>query len=178
MKKLLGLVALTGLILALLSACGGKSDHNDADISFASGMVPHHEQAVVMADQALKTSKNDVVRALATNIKAAQDPEITKMKSWLDDWDSHGSMDHGDMGSMGHGEGMMSDDEMKSLDSATGAAFDTAWLNLMIKHHEGAVAMSKTELKDGTSAKAKKLARQIITSQNGEIANMKELLKQ
>jgi uncharacterized protein (DUF305 family) len=72
----------------------------------------------------------------------------------------------------------MSDDEMKSLDSATGAAFDTAWLNLMIKHHEGAVAMSKTELKDGTSAKARKLARQIITSQNGEIANMKELLKQ
>ncbi len=175
MKKLLGLGAVLTLLLAGLGACGGSSDHNDADTAFASGMVPHHEQAVVMADQALKTSTNDVVRALATQIKNAQGPEITTMKSWLDDWDSHSSMDHGDM-AMDHGEGMMSDAEMSSLDTATGAAFDTTWLTLMIKHHEGAVAMSTTELKDGSSAKAKKLARQIITAQKAEIASMKELL--
>ena len=175
-KRITLLAGMTGLLLVLLSACGGSSDHNDADSAFASGMVPHHEQAIVMADQALTTSSDKDIRALATQIKAAQGPEITTMNSWLADWDKHSSMDHGDM-AMDHGGDMMSDAEMKTLETSTGTAFDTAWLALMIKHHQGAVAMSETELKDGSSAKAKKLARQIIAAQNTEISTMKGLLK-
>lgn len=174
MKKSLGLLTLTSLVVVLVTACGGTKDYNDADIAFAQGMVPHHAQAVVMAEQALKTSQDDDVRALATQIKAAQDPEIKTMNAWLDDWDA--GMDHDGMGGMDHGKGMMTAAEMKTLGTETGEAFDIAWLTLMIKHHEGAVAQSKTELKDGQSDEAMKLAQQIIDGQNAEIATMKELL--
>lgn len=179
MKKLLGLTAIAGLVIALLSACGGTSDHNDADVAFASGMVPHHEQAIVMADQALKTSTDSDVLALAKQIKAAQAPEIKSMNAWLDKWDAKGS-DHGTMAGMDHGDsgmGMMSDDEMKSLGKTAGKDFDVRWLTLMIKHHEGAVAMAKTERADGKNPAAKKLAGTITTGQTAEIAHMKELLK-
>lgn len=79
MKKLLGLLAFIGLLAATLAACGGAKDYNDADVAFAQEMVPHHEQAVEMAGAALRTSKDADVRALATQIRAAQDPEIETM---------------------------------------------------------------------------------------------------
>lgn len=178
MKKSLGLLTLTSLVVVLVTACGGAKDYNDSDIAFAQGMVPHHAQAVVMAEQALKTSQDDDIRALATQIKAAQDPEIKTMNAWLDDWDAaSGHEDMGDMDGMKHStEGMMTKAEMKTLETETGEAFDTAWLTLMIKHHEGAVEQSKTELKDGKNGEAKKLAQQIIDGQEAEIATMQGLL--
>ncbi|MDQ3156880.1 MAG: DUF305 domain-containing protein [Actinomycetota bacterium] len=174
MKKLLGLLSLIGLLAATLAACGGAKDYNNADVAFAQQMIPHHEQAVEMADAALKTSKTAEVRSLATQIKTGQDPEIKTMTKWLEDWDAR--MDHGDTEGMDHSEGMMSDAEMKSLTSTTGDEFDTTWLTLMVKHHEGAVSMAKTEQSDGKSTEAKKLAGQIIDAQNNEIVTMKGLL--
>ena len=174
MKKSFGLLALAGLLAATLAACGDAKTHNDADVAFAQEMIPHHEQAVEMADQALETSDDTDVRALATQIKAAQDPEIETMTTWLEDWDA--AMDHADTEGMDHGGGMMTDAEMKSLATTTGDDFDTALLTLMIKHHDGAVATAETELDDGKSAEAKKLAQQIIDAQEAEITIMRGLL--
>ena len=90
--------------LALLAGCGGSShsdmddmavdtvesaaDFNDADVMFAQMMIPHHEQAIEMSDIALDPTvgASDVVKSLATRIKAAQDPEITTMKAFLTTW--------------------------------------------------------------------------------------------
>ncbi len=186
MKPLLLLVAALTLSLTGCAA----SDQNDADVTFAQQMVPHHEQAVEMADLALDPARDasSEVRDLATRIKKAQGPEIREMKDWLDDWDADesmgGGMDHGDHGDHGgdHGsmegmEGMMSDSAMSALGRASGAAFDRQWLQMMIEHHEGAVTMSRTEIKDGKDADAKKLARGITATQQKEIAEMKELLR-
>ncbi len=179
MKRLLVLTAAVALSLA---GCA-SSDQNDADVTFAQQMVPHHEQAVEMADLALAPARDasPEVRDLATRIKKAQGPEIREMKDWLDDWDADESMegmdhggDHGDHGSM---EGMMSDSAMSDLGRARGAAFDRQWLQMMIEHHEGAVTMSRTEIADGKDADAKELAREITATQKKEIAEMKELLR-
>ena len=56
---------------------------NDADVMFAQMMIPHHEQAVEMADLAATRASDPEVKELATKIKAAQDPEIQTMKGWL-----------------------------------------------------------------------------------------------
>ncbi len=57
------------------------------DVMFAQMMIPHHQQAIEMADIALgKPSASATVRDLATQIKAAQDPEITVMSGWLTAW--------------------------------------------------------------------------------------------
>jgi uncharacterized protein (DUF305 family) len=80
-------------------------------------------------------------------------------------------MDHGGM----PGEGMMSDEEMQQLEATTGAEFDRMWVQMMIKHHQGAVDMAKTELEQGSSADAKALAQKIVDAQEAEIKEMQAL---
>lgn len=156
---------------------------SEAEIVFAQSMIPHHQQAVQMADMALETSSNPAVIALAKEIKKAQDPEIALMKEWLTAWgaevpmdmDMEG-MDHSGM-DMGGMEGMMSDEDMSMLSMSTGAEFDRMWLEMMIVHHEGAVVMAEDVLATSPSPDVQKLADAIIEAQTKEIAEMRELLK-
>ena len=160
------------------SAASGVTAHNAADVSFATDMIPHHSQAVKMANMALSKATNDDVKSSATQIKAAQDPEINTMTGWLKAWNqpvSSGSMTA--MTGMSH-TGMMSDADMASLDKASGAAFDRMWVTMMITHHQGAVDMSKTELAGGQFGPTKTLAQSIITSQTAQIGQLRTLQKQ
>ena len=160
------------------------ANFNATDVGFAQGMIPHHAQAVEMADMAIATSTNADVLALAKQIKSAQNPEIETMTGWLQTWGqavpSTASMADGghDMTNMSGMmmDGMMSDADMKRLESSTGTAFDRLWLELMIQHHEGAVRMAKDELADGKNPDARALAQAIITSQQAEISKMNALL--
>ncbi|MEV8597272.1 DUF305 domain-containing protein [Streptomyces sp. NPDC052013] len=196
-------VAAAGAAAFVLAACGGEGDdsaghgghdngtasapastsaqasqgqHNAADVAFAKGMIPHHRQAVEMADLAPERAQSAEVKKLAAGIKKAQDPEIKKLSGWLTSWGeevpAEGAMDHS-----AHGTGgMMTAEEMTELENASGEAFDTAFMEMMIKHHEGAVEMAKAEQADGAYAPAKKMAGQIITSQSAEIEQMNKLL--
>jgi len=160
------------------------ANFNATDVGFAQGMIPHHAQAVEMADMAIATSTNADVLALAKQIKSAQNPEIETMTGWLQTWGqavpSTASMAGGghDMTNMSGMmmDGMMSEADMKRLESSMGTAFDRLWLELMIQHHEGAVRMAKDELADGKNPDAKALAQAIITSQQAEISKMNALL--
>ncbi len=160
---------------------GSATAHNQADITFAASMVPHHQQAIEMADLALAQADSPEVRELARRIEAAQDPEITTMTGWLTDWGSAPMPSDHDMGAMGGmggmgGDGMMTAQEMVALKQASGTAFDRMWLQMMIRHHEGAVDMARTELALGQSAQAKTLAQAVIDGQSTEITTMKGLL--
>ena len=166
------------------SATGGSpasGAHNAADVTFASGMIPHHGQAITMADMATSKATNAQVKSLAAAIKTAQGPEIATMSGWLTGWGqpvpaATGGHDMSGMGTGGAMSGMMSEQEMQQLSTATGAAFDRMWLQMMIKHHQGAVTMAQTELAGGQSTDAKQLAQQIIDVQNKEIDTMTALL--
>ena len=155
------------------------ASHNTADITFATHMIPHHQQAVVMADLALSQAASPQLKTMATEIKGAQNPEIQTMAGWLQSWGHPvptgmaGMAGHSSMAGM---EGMMTEQEMQQLQAAAGADFDRLWLRMMTTHHEGAVAMSTTELQQGKDPAAKALAQQIITAQNKEIAAMAQLL--
>lgn len=186
MKRLA--LALIATLALLGAACGNGDDnpalqggapstaHNDADVAFAQDMIPHHEQAVEMSDMALKQAGSAKVKDLATRIKAAQGPEIAQMRGWLQDWNQSVSGEHGG-GHGGAAAGMMSDAEMRQLEQASGAAFDKAFLQGMIRHHEGAVTMAKKEQAKGQFPDAKALASRIVETQEAEIAEMKGLLQ-
>jgi len=154
------------------------SGFNDADVLFAQGMIPHHEQAVEMADIALDPTvgAGEQVRDLATRIKGAQDPEINMMSGWLVAWDMPMQMDMGDGHDMSSMDGVMSADEMDALGAATGAEFDALWLDMMIRHHEGAISMAQTVKAAGSNADVLALADQIIAAQQAEISEMETLL--
>ncbi|MEU5680755.1 DUF305 domain-containing protein [Streptomyces rochei] len=165
------------------SASDARGGHNAADVAFAKGMIPHHRQAVDMADLAPGRAGSPEVEKLAAEIKKAQDPEIRTLSGWLTAWGEEvpaegAAMDHSSHGMDGMDgmDGMMTDQEMRGLRDASGEAFDTAFLELMVKHHEGALAMAETERADGAFAPARKMAAQIITSQSAEIERMNGLL--
>lgn len=192
MKKLL-IVAVAGLAL-LASACGSDDDptleaddngstgaaaeaHNEADVAFAQGMIPHHEQAIEMSDMVLERGEHADVKALAEDIKAAQTPEIEILRGWLQEWGEEEAPDAGHSG-MGGGEDatMMSDDEMAELEDASGAELDKMFLEMMIRHHEGAISMAEAEVEDGEYPDAIELAEKIVDDQSAEIDEMKALL--
>ena len=157
-------------------ATGAK---NDADVEFATMMIPHHAQAVAMAAMAPSQGTDPKVRALAAKVKGAQAPEIARMSGWLTGWGAPVPDTAGGSGMSGMGDqagGMMSAQEMTDLGKATGSGFDRMWLSSMTRHHEGAVDMARTQLAKGTNPDAKKLAQSIIDSQSAEIAEMKSIL--
>jgi len=166
------------------STAAASKTKNEADVVFASMMIPHHAQAISMADMALDQATNPRVKALAPKIKAAQGPEIERMSGWLTGWGApvpaaDGGSDMSGMEGMGDQTGgMMSDQEIAGLKKATGSAFDRMWLQMMVKHHQGAIAMAKTALEQGANPEAKKLARSIIDGQSAEIAEMSSILTQ
>ena len=192
MKKTSRIIASLVLMLSLAacSSSGGDSrsgvtvdtvadsgDFNDADVMFAQMMIPHHEQAIELSDIALDPTvgAGEAVRNLATQIKGAQDPEITLMKSLLTGWgkgtEMDSSMDHSDMMS-----GMLSTDDLAALSALRGAEFDRAWMEAMITHHEGAIEMALDVLSDGSRPSVKTLAGAIVSGQEAEIETMKQLL--
>jgi uncharacterized protein (DUF305 family) len=164
---------LTLLILAaLLSGCATGDSSNTSfsadDQMFAAMMIPHHEQAIEMADTALGKSTNPEILALANEIKAAQGPEIEQMKSW------GSSKSHSHAGHM-MDEGMLTDDEMAQLKGASGAEFDRLFLEGMIKHHQGAIQMADMVI-DSANEEAALLGKNIVESQSAEIERMRQLL--
>jgi len=189
MKKLtLSAVALAVAAL-LLGACGShdmgsmdtgdstqeSADFNDADVMFAQQMIPHHEQAIEMSDIALdpNTGASAAVIALATQIKGAQDPEISQMKNLLTTWGKSmemGSMDHSSMM-----DGMLSLEGMDALGQLKGAEFDKAWAKGMIGHHEGAIKMANDVLAKGKNSEILALAQAVVSGQTAEIETLKPL---
>lgn len=150
-----------------------SADANEADVMFASMMIEHHTQAIEMSDTLLsKDGIDERVTALAEQIKAAQEPEIAQMEGWLEDWGASSS----GMGSMDHGSGMMSEDDMQSLEQATGTDAARLFLQQMIEHHRGAIDMAQEEATNGQNSDAVALANTIIEAQTSEIATMEELL--
>jgi uncharacterized protein (DUF305 family) len=148
---------------------------------FVQEMLPHHQQAVEMADLALDPAHqaSPAVMDLAMRIKTAQAAEIVDMNSWLVEWGADpidGQMDHGNMDH--DAMGMMSSDDMTALAAAKGAAFDRLWLEGMIMHHEAALTMASHIATRGDDARVQQLSDAIEQSQTAEITEMRALLNQ
>jgi uncharacterized protein (DUF305 family) len=186
----------TGSPASISASASATATFNDADVAFAQMMIVHHQGAIQMADLAPSRAQNQDVLALAARIKAAQAPEIDQMTSWLTAWGAApsmmsgsttsgtGGMDHGGMGGATSAAGssmsmpgMMSGDQMQQLESASGAAFDKMFLELMIVHHQGAIEMAETEIADGSNPEAVALAQKIKSDQTAEIAEIQALLQ-
>ncbi|WP_055493452.1 DUF305 domain-containing protein [Streptomyces sp. TP-A0356] len=202
------LVAATATAAVVLAACGsgnggdnsGHSGHDSAsssataaatagahnaqDVSFAQGMIPHHQQALEMAGLAAGRASSAQVKDLASRIEKAQDPEITTMTGWLKSWGEDVPTSGGSMGSMpgmdhsSHSAmpGMMATKDMDRLKKASGKGFDTMFLAMMVEHHKGAVEMATTERNKGRYEPATAMADDIVTAQNAEITEMNKLL--
>ena len=153
-----------------------ESGHNTDDVMFAQMMIPHHQQAVELAALVPDRSTNPQVQQLAARIAGQQQPEINAMKAMLAQWE----VDSSEMPHQGaHGmtmSGMVDEATMVRLEALKGTEFDSLWLTSMIGHHEGAIEMANVEIADGGNVDMIGLARAIVSAQQGEIDQMKQML--
>lgn len=149
------------------SPSAAAADFNDADVTFAQSMIPHHQDAVAMADLVLAKDRIDQrVLDLAAQIKKAQRPEITQLQQWLTAWGADPSMGGMSMGKM----------DMSDLKTATGGAASKMFLEQMKAHHQGAITMAQTERDAGANPDAKKMAASIVSSQTAEISTIDSII--
>ncbi len=147
------------------------------DQHFIEQMIPHHDDAVTMANMALQKAEHPEIKNLSQNIIKAQTEEINKMRQWYKNWfgkevpDAFGAMGHGMGSGMMHGGMMGNSADSTSLENAK--PFDKEFIEQMIPHHQMAVMMAQM-LKNSTARpEMKQLADDIITAQNTEIEQMR-----
>jgi uncharacterized protein (DUF305 family) len=156
-----------------------------ADVSFMSGMIIHHAQAVRIAGWAPGHDGSAAVQRMCERIVVGQADEIAILRRWLEDRGEPAppadSVHHG-MPGMDHGAlmpGMLTDQELARLDSAKGPAFDRLFLTLMIKHHQGALVMVNTLFGTpgaGQDVTVFRIANDVHADQTTEIDRMQKML--
>jgi uncharacterized protein (DUF305 family) len=183
MRRIL-LALAAALLLAACNQGGGDQDQgtvpaeaapSDADVTFTQNMIPHHQQAIEMAKLVDSHTARPELRTFADSIQSSQSQEITQMQGWLRSWGKPATPSEGHGG---HGKtempGMMSEADMRRLMEATGTEFDLAFVEMMAAHHQGAIDMANTELKDGSLPEVTRLAEQIIATQQDEIDQLQQ----
>ncbi len=147
------------------------------DLRFIDGMTLHHQGALEMAQEALTKSQRKEIKQLAQEIITAQKQEIAKMKAWRKAWYPkagntpiawHSQMNHSMPMTQEQKQSMMMSMDLGKAD----AKFDLRFLNGMIPHHQGALAMAKDALSKSGRSEIKQLSQEILTSQQQEINQM------
>jgi uncharacterized protein (DUF305 family) len=150
-----------------------------ADVEFMQGMIAHHAQAIYMSRMAAAHGANPRVLKLAIKIDQSQVAEIRIMQEWLRHYEQF-APDTSSWRTMTMA-GMLTEDQLKTLDAATGVAFDRAFLELMIQHHEGALQMVKDLFatpRAGQEVDVNVFANDVVAVQTAEIGVMRQLLSQ
>ncbi len=204
MRTRLGIVAMLAAAAVTVAGCGGASrasdadQHNAADVEFAQEMIPHHQQAVMMAEMAQRRGTSAHLEDLAERIESAQEAEIDQMAALLDDWgeetswrshmrgmhrmhgwgrdDGRGPMMGGPNRADGWGP-MMGRRAFGDLVRVHRAGFEQMWLTMMIAHHRVALRMTAAEQADGESPELVALAAEMEKVQRAEIAEMRAMLR-
>ncbi len=146
-----------------------------ADADFMRNMIGHHQQAIEMASLVPERSDSEGIALLARRIDESQVFEIGLMRRWLAARGADGAVRHGMAGMAG----MATPEQMADLAKAENEAFDRLFLELMIRHHEGALVMlaALSAAGGGQELEVFQLTSHIDADQVAEIARMKRMLK-
>lgn len=158
-----------------------RRPYTEADVRFMTGMIGHHEQAILIANWAATHEASASLRVLAGRVINAQQDEIALMHQWLRERGKPLPQpgEHTAHGGQRLMPGMLSPEQLKALDAARGLEFDRLFLTFMIQHHKGAMTMVQELLGSHGAAqddRVFKLAADINVDQATEIARMERML--
>jgi uncharacterized protein (DUF305 family) len=167
------------VITADKAADVSKVQHTDADVRFMQGMIGHHAQAIEMTALLATRTNSDEMRKIGEKIEASQSDEIKMMQTWLERRGQALPDPHAHHHGGALMPGMLTAEEMSRLADAKGPAFDRLFLELMIKHHEGALVMVKELFATpgaGQESEVFGFASDVDADQRMEIDRMKAML--
>ncbi|GAB4086880.1 DUF305 domain-containing protein [Myceligenerans cantabricum] len=166
-----------------------ENEWNEADTEFMTGMIYHHDQAVVMTSWVPEQAASAQLKSFADRMHSTQRAEIRLMSDWLAErdqpvpviaQDDDGTGPRAPEGTHDHGEGlqpgMLTDAELAELEAASGEEFDRLFLEGMIDHHKGAISMCSDVSGAGIDQSVQELAANIGVDQAAEIDRLEDLL--
>jgi uncharacterized protein (DUF305 family) len=154
----------------------------DYDLRFIDAMIPHHEGALVMAQDLAQKTKRPELQKLAKDVISAQTKEIAQMKQWRQDWYPKApstpmawqtEMKHMMAMSPEQISAMKMDMDLGKAD----AEYDLRFLQAMVPHHQAAVVMAQDLAHKTKRPELQKLAKDIVASQQAEIDQMQQWQK-
>ncbi|RKR90022.1 uncharacterized protein (DUF305 family) [Micromonospora pisi] len=159
------------------ASAAAPGSFNPADVMFLQMMVTHHGQGLELVRLAESRAQRAEVRTLAAAIDVTQTEEQETMRGWLRNWgqsteadpDAHAHADHGGLPATGP-------EQIAALGRASGAEFESAFLNLLIAHQHNAVEMARNETRFGQDPGARALAGRIDQSRTAQINQMLAML--
>lgn len=156
---------LSALILAGLVGCmddeDDKGDVRENSRAYIDGIVPHHEMAVMMSDEAMVKAVRPGLKEMAAKMKEDQTREIGQFKQ------IRANLVGSDV----------TPDPMPMKEMPAGEAFDKMFLHMMIDHHQGAIDQSILALDAGVQSPLDSLANKAIEAQRMEQAMLNDSLK-
>ncbi|NYH80001.1 uncharacterized protein (DUF305 family) [Actinopolyspora biskrensis] len=180
-KLSLLVVLLAGLLGATGTASAGTQAYNDVDAEFTRMMIPHHYQAIVMSELAPDRAADPELKSLAERIGTEQDLEILMMRGWqgrngLPVTDPETAyQDLLTKPDVLERMGMATREEMDRLATLSGAEFDRTFLDLMIPHHDGAVAMLRDVILNGSDQELNQMSQDMMSTQKAQLAIMRDM---
>ena len=203
--RLMPRVLLASLLAILTSGCAASAGpapaagttplppsvhrlHTAADVAFMQGMIHHHRQALEMTALVSDRTDTRTIRLLAERIEISQQDEIAQMAAWLErrgeavpgEVAGHGGQGNGHDHHADHLSGMLTPEQMASLEAVRGAAFDRLFLELMIQHHLGALEMVDELMASpgaGQEVDVFRIAAEVDSDQRIEIERMERMLE-
>ena len=154
-------------------------EYTAEDVAFVQGMIHHHQQALTMTGLVEARTEREDLPLMAERMTVSQRDELVQMETWLAQRGETIPMDHEQHGPAEMMPGMLTEDELAQLEAASGRAFDELFLQYMIRHHEGAVAMVEALLASDTGGQEPavfQLAQHVESDQQVEISRMKQVL--
>ena len=148
------------VMLALLGGCADSA--TAADAHWAAMMVPHHTAGIALDDLALARTDDVRVRHLAFEMNGYQGAEQDELRRLA-----------GNAHTSTMATGIPTAAEMEDFGTRTGVDFDRTFLALMIRHHEGALAM--TAAATLSAGVRHRLADDLVTVQTAQLARMQAL---
>jgi len=147
-------------------------------VTFARDMMAHHGQAVEMALLLRERSADAELRQLTLDIMLGQQAQIGQMQGWLAVWGLPLAGAQPPMAGQAGMMGMATQQAVNALQTLPLAEAEVAFLQLMIRHHQGGVAMAEAALAQTQRPEVVRLATAIVQAQQGEITYMTQLLAQ
>lgn len=175
-------LAWAGVVAALLLLVGAfllmprraAPSASSPEVKFIQDMIGHHTQAVTMSRLIRAKTQNRTIRSVALDIELSQTEQIRQMEAWLKLWQQpQGAPINADHAVM---MGMASRPEMQRLNTLPAAQAEVLFLQLMIRHHQGALDMVEPMGRPQIRQEVRLLAGQMGTFQRGEIRTMQHLL--
>jgi uncharacterized protein (DUF305 family) len=171
--------AISGIVLlvaaAQLAAYGRElpwaGRDPSVDQAFIRHMSTHHEQGILLASIAAERAADPHLRALSKLMAASQEGEARILAHWWTSW-------FGEPIQICSAEeraampGLLDAADIANLQSIEASSFDGLFIDLMTRHHKGAVAMADLQLRGGSDPRLKIMAQAIRHEQQGEIALM------